>query len=89
MTHLPAATATGNGLVYVAGAPQLQNSKEGTVRYDWTPGTKNHIMGRLFIDSYNQPAAMDDANWLATGEGSIAKNQNYGGTWTFTPTPRS
>ncbi|MGD0157810.1 MAG: TonB-dependent receptor [Terracidiphilus sp.] len=86
MTHLPTATATGNGLIYVAGAPQLQNSKEGTVRYDWTPGTKNHIMGRLFVDSYNQPPANDTANWLATGEGSIAKNQNYGGTWTFTPT---
>jgi hypothetical protein len=87
MTHLPTATTTGNGLVFVAGAPQLQNSKEATVRYDWTPGAKNHIMGRIFIDSYNQPAATQTANWLATGEGSIAKNQNYGGTWTFTPTP--
>lgn len=89
MAHLPFGTTTGNGLVYVAGAPQLQNGKEATVRYDWTPGSnnKNHIMGRVFIDSYNQPASMDDANWLATGEGSIAKNQNYGGTWTFTPTP--
>ena len=84
--HLPTATATGDGTIYVQGAPQLQNSKEATVRYDWTPGTKNHIMGRLFIDKYNQPPAMDDANWLATAEGSIAKNQNYGGTWTYTPT---
>jgi hypothetical protein len=85
MSHLPTSAAASNGLIYVAGAPQKQDSKEGTVRYDWTPGTKNHIMGRLFIDSYNQPAATDDANWLATGEGSIAKNQNYGGTWTYTP----
>jgi hypothetical protein len=87
MTHLPTSSAAANGLIYVAGVPQKQDSKEGTVRYDWTPGTKNHIMGRLFIDSYNQPAGQDDANWLATAEGSIAKNQNYGGTWTFTPTP--
>jgi len=87
MTHLPTAAATGNGLIYVQGASQKQDSKEGTVRYDWTPGNKNRIMGRLFIDSYNQPAGTDDANWLATAEGSIAKNQNYGGTWTFTPTP--
>jgi len=86
MTHLPVATTTGDGLVYVPGAPQKQRSKEFTTRYDWTPGTKNRIMGRVFWDRYNQPPSIDDANWLATGEGSIAHNYNYGGTWTFTPT---
>lgn len=79
-------TTDPTGLVYIAGIPTTDAYKEFTVKNDWNLNARNHVMGRVFYDNYNQPAASGN-NFLATTDGWPASNTNYVGTWTFIATP--
>ncbi len=73
-----------SGLVYIPGAPVKSTTQEFTVKYDWYPNSKNHVMGRVFYQNYNQPIISNATNWLATSSSWIARNQNYAANWTYT-----
>ena len=80
-------TDTPSGLVYVPGAPTKATTEEFLIKYDWNPNDKNHIMGRVFWQNYNQPAITSNTNWLATADSWLARNQNYAASWTYTASP--
>jgi len=86
MQYIPLSTDP-SGLIYVPGAPIKANTQEYTIKYDWNPDEKNHIMGRMFYQNYNQPVIASSTNWLATADSWVAKNQNYAASWTRTFSP--
>ena len=62
--HIPQ-TTNPTGLIYTSGAPTKATTTEFTIKYDWNLGSKDHVMGRVFYDNYNQPIIANDANWIA------------------------
>ncbi len=84
--HIPQ-TTNPTGLIYTSGAPTKATTTEFTIKYDWNLGSKDHVMGRVFYDNYNQPIIANDANWIAITDSWIARNQNYAANWTHTFSP--
>jgi len=85
-THIPQ-TTNPSGLVYAPGSPTVATTKEFTIKYDWNPSSKDHVMGRVFFDNYFQPPIQNDANWTACSNSWPARNQNYAANWTHTFSP--
>jgi len=86
MKYIPLSTDP-SGLIYIPGAPVKAQTQEYTVKYDWNLNSKNHIMGRVFYQNYNQPTIFNSTNWLAIADSWLAKNQNYTANWTYTVSP--
>ncbi len=85
--HLPQTTSP-TGLIYASGTPTKATTTEFTIKYDWNLSSRDHVMGRVFYDNYNQAAIANDANWTACSNSWPARNQNYAANWThiFSPT---
>ncbi len=83
LTHVPLG-ASATGLTYASGTPTKSTTTEFTIKYDWNLGSKDHVMGRMFYDNYNQPPIANDANWTACSNSWPARNQNYAANWTHT-----
>jgi Carboxypeptidase regulatory-like domain len=83
--HLPK-TSDPAGLVFVPGTVLIENTKEFTIKHDYYINRKNHIMGRAFFQDYNEPAESNQ-DWLVAHRSWLGRDQNYAGTWTYTPSP--
>lgn len=83
---LPVATNP-TGLIYVPGPELKDYYREFTIRHDLNLNDKNRIMVRAFYQRYVQPDALTNNDWLQAATGNIDRDQSYGGSWTFTPTP--
>jgi hypothetical protein len=75
------------GIVYTPGPEIADHYREFTIRHDYYVNEKNHLMVRGFYQRYVQPSAVINHGWLSSATGNVDRDQSYGGTWTFTPTP--
>jgi len=83
--HLPT-SSNPSGLVYITGLPVVEDFREFTIKDDFFASPKSHIMGRVYFQNFNEPAA-SGSNWLATHDSWQARNTNIAGTWTYSAAP--
>jgi hypothetical protein len=72
---LPAATS-GNGLVRFTSPFAPQNFEEETIRIDHAITTKDRLMGRYFLDGFDNPAIYTPGNILVYRDGQPNRSQN-------------
>jgi hypothetical protein len=83
--HLPSSSLP-SGLVYVPGVPLINDTREFTIKHDLYLSDKSHISVRGFFQNFARPVNSDN-DWLIAHDSWLARNQNYGGSWTYTLTP--
>jgi len=74
------------GSILGAGWTSINNFNEYTIRGDYNLNDKNRISGRVFNNTFDQPA-FSSGNAVSTDRSWHAPWQSYAGTWTWTLNP--